>query len=169
MLNSDSYLSTHSRPGARLVLSLLSFSLLGIKILKYLFIWMCDSIFAQLFSCVTLVELQQSRWLYASWEPDLTGVRKCSAHYKGENSRIFFLLCRHPHLRETDLVVADGRRYRYIGWPLLSNTLHNLPAITWGEIWGKGPKWRNKTCLSFLQASVRVVNFVSSLHITSVV
>jgi len=109
IINSDSYLSTHSRPGAQLVLSLLSFYPPGTNILKYLFIWMCSSILAQLFSCVTLVELQRSQWLYASWEPGLTGVRKCCAYYRGENCWIFLLLSRHTHLRETDLAAADGR------------------------------------------------------------
>lgn len=45
MPDSDSHLSTHSTPGAQLILSLLSFSPLGINVLKYLFIWMFVTLF----------------------------------------------------------------------------------------------------------------------------
>lgn len=57
-------------------------------------------------------------------------MRMCSACYRGENSQIFFHLSRHPYLEETDLAESDGRKYRYIGLPLLSNMLYNLLTIT---------------------------------------
>lgn len=90
---------------------------------------MCDCILAQLFSCVTLMELQWSQWLYASREPGLPWVRMCSASYRGENSQIFFLLSRHPHLKETDTAESDGMKYGHIASPLLSNMLLTITEV----------------------------------------
>lgn len=169
MPDSDSHLSTHSTPGAQLILSLLSFSPLGINVLKYLFIWMFVTLFWPSSSSVL-------HWVSSSKVSDFMPAGKLVCL-----ERESALPITERKLTELPSSVqasssegnrfssSDGRKYCYTGWALLSNVLLNLSATMWGKIWVKGTRWRNKACLSLMQGSVCSSGRRCLLYITPVV
>lgn len=125
MPKSDSRLSTYSTPLAQLILSLLSFSPLGINILKYLFIWMFVTLFWPSSSSVL-------HWVSSSEVGDFMPAGKMVSLERESGLPIKETkLTELPSSVHTSLSEgswfssSDGRKYCYTGWPLLCNALHN--------------------------------------------